>query len=214
MAGFSYDENAPNGPRNWGRINPNCDGKRQSPVNFVWFNATVVLTGPRVTIQNIARRPESIRYENNGHGVSISLNYTNGNQPRFLGGPLGRDSFIFSSMHMHWRSEHTVGSRMLDAELHLVSYNSKYGSLAQALEYPDGLAVLGFLYEMPPHANNTVFDVVRPFFNGTSYVREPGANYVERRNLFSLLEVIGTAAFTIWNYNGSLTTPSKIQTSI
>lgn len=54
---------------------------------------------------------------------------------------------------------------------------------------------------------------MRPFIGGTVNVREPGSVNVLQTNLFTLFDVIGTRAFTIWNYNGSLTTPSKFESS-
>lgn len=148
LKAFSYDDNAPNGPRNWGRISPNCDGRRQSPVNFIWLAATPNFTAPRIAIQGIDKRPTSIRYANDGHGVSVSFNFADGVQPRITGGPLWSETFIFHSLHLHWRSEHTINSHSYDAELHLVHYNAKYGSLEVAASQSDGLAVLGFLYHV------------------------------------------------------------------
>ena len=52
-------------------------------------------------------------------------------------------------MHAHWGdkawcgSEHRLDGKMFDAELHIVHYNSKYGDPSNALDKPDGLAVLG-----------------------------------------------------------------------
>lgn len=145
---FSYDDNAPNGPRNWGRISSNCDGRRQSPVNFNWFAATPVFHAPKITIQGIDKRPNSIRYANDGHGVTVTFNYADGVQPTISGGPLRSETYVFHSLHIHWRSEHTVNGHFHDAELHLVHYNAKYGSLEQAVSQSDGLAVLGFLYNV------------------------------------------------------------------
>lgn len=123
-------------------------------MNFDWFNATFVPVGPRVTIQNMGKRPSSIRYRNNGHGVEISFNFADGIQPRVVGGPLRSNSFIFHSLHLHWGSEHSVDGKLLDAELHLVNYNSKYGSLGEALSQPDGIAVLGILYQVRFYINS------------------------------------------------------------
>ncbi len=57
-------------------------------------------------------------------------------------------------MHAHWGarqgrgSEHTLNGKMFDGELHLVHYNSAYGSFGQAVDKPDGLAVLGIFLEV------------------------------------------------------------------
>ena len=52
-------------------------------------------------------------------------------------------------MHAHWGdregvgSEHTVDGTPCDAELHIVHFNTKYGTPADAFDKEDGLAVLG-----------------------------------------------------------------------
>ena len=52
-------------------------------------------------------------------------------------------------MHAHWGdkkgvgSEHTVDGAPYDAELHIVHFNTKYGSPGDAFDKEDGLAVLG-----------------------------------------------------------------------
>ena len=68
------------------------------------------------------------------------------------GGLPGR--YIFSQLHWHWGgdssrgSEHRFGHKQYPAELHLVSYNSKYGSFSQALKQRDGLAVMGVIFKV------------------------------------------------------------------
>lgn len=45
-------------------------------------------------------------------------------------------------------SEHTINGKRYAAEFHLVHYNSKYNSLAEAAPNSDGLAVIGILLEL------------------------------------------------------------------
>lgn len=146
LAEWNYDNASPNGPSNWWRENSNCSGRRQSPINLDWFSTQLMLTSPKVTITDIYKRPSSINYRNDGHGTSISFNFPDGVQPRISGGPLGRNSYILHNIHIHWKSEHKVNNHRFDAEMHLVHFNSKYGSLEQALQFSDGVAVLGVLY--------------------------------------------------------------------
>ena len=57
-------------------------------------------------------------------------------------------------MHAHWGnsegigSEHTMNGIPYDAELHIVHYNTKYGSPGEAFDKDDGLAVLGIFIKM------------------------------------------------------------------
>lgn len=145
-ADWNYDNGSPNGPQSWGNFNKNCDGQRQSPVNINPLRAQ--LSGPRITVKYHNKKPTSVNYSNDGHGYTISFNFADGIQPTIIGGPLGADSFVFHSLHIHWKSEHSVLGALKDAELHMVHFNSKYTNLSMALQKDDGLAVLGFLYEV------------------------------------------------------------------
>ncbi len=55
------------------------------------------------------------------------------------------------NLHLHWGtfnsggSEHTFNNERSFCELHFVHYNTKYGSLGEAVDKPDGLAVLGIM---------------------------------------------------------------------
>ena len=57
-------------------------------------------------------------------------------------------------MHAHWGdiegvgSEHTLNGAPFDAELHIVHYNTKYGSPGEAFDKEDGLAVLGIFLKV------------------------------------------------------------------
>ena len=46
-------------------------------------------------------------------------------------------------------------------ELHIVHYNSKYGSFAEATRHSDGLAVLGILIELGKRDNIALRHIVR-----------------------------------------------------
>ena len=55
-------------------------------------------------------------------------------------------------LHYHWGSgkgfgsEHTINGNAGEAELHLVHWNHiKYNSVQEAMDAPDGLAVLGII---------------------------------------------------------------------
>ena len=56
--------------------------------------------------------------------------------------------------HIHWAaankegSEHTLNNKQYFGELHIVHYNTKYGSIGEAASKDDGLAVLGFFIEV------------------------------------------------------------------
>lgn len=58
------------------------------------------------------------------------------------------------------------------------------------------------------------FDVVRPFLQPTSKIREPGSSFVQTENMstFTLDFIIdGREDFNVWSYGGSLTSPCESQ---
>lgn len=145
-AGWSYDDSASDGPANWGQVNANCNGARQSPINLNIFDVDIVRSGPKLQVRHSKNKPSSITYTNDGHGAAITFAYDNGKLPYITGGPLGKEKYNLYAMHMHWQSEHTLNNHHFDAEMHIVHFNAKYGNIQTAIQNPDGLAVLGIFY--------------------------------------------------------------------
>lgn len=69
------------------------------------------------------------------------------------GGPL-TDVYRIAQYHFHWGecdqwgSEHAVDGHYYASELHCVFWNTRYAGIGEAVEKPDGLAVLGTLIEV------------------------------------------------------------------
>lgn len=170
---FSYDENHSYGPSDWGRINPNCNGSSQSPVNLNTYLARTVSTRQPLIIDGFYSLPSSIRIENNGHSAALRFRFANEKPIRLIGGPL-KVPYIVDNVHWHWGesdyagSEHLLDARRYSAEVHFVTYNSDYSklldrrrnketistfqilsdSLAEASLMSKGIAVLAFFYEV------------------------------------------------------------------
>lgn len=58
-------------------------------------------------------------------------------------------------MHTHWAypdaytgSEHLINGKQYWGEAHLVHYNMAYGSLANAVDQPDGIAVFAIMLDV------------------------------------------------------------------
>lgn len=57
-------------------------------------------------------------------------------------------------VHFHWGSplckgsEHQINQRRYDLEMHIVHLNTKYGSVEEAREYDDGIAVIGAFFKV------------------------------------------------------------------
>jgi carbonic anhydrase len=92
---FSYEKDDEFGPSHWGRINIACVGLRQSPID-IKTNSVVISTstGPSLTITKFDEVPQSSLIKNNGHSLVVKLNYADGNNAKFSGGPLGNDTYI------------------------------------------------------------------------------------------------------------------------
>lgn len=143
--------------------------------------------------------------KNSGKGAVFTFNFSDGISPNITGGPLGRNTFILHSFHLHWGgSEHTYNGFMFSAELHIVHYNSMYNSFNNASYFSNGLAVLGLVYAFVPtvHSSTSL-----PFTRFMLFVREPGTAYSDTRNLFTYHDLIKNRKFKVASYQGSLTTP-------
>lgn len=129
---FSYDETDPYGPENWGKINQNCDGTHQSPISLYTQSASDMSDSRPLIIEGFYSIPKSVKVKNNGHSASFTLNYFDDKKARLLGGPLKGQAYIIDNVHFHWGedkggSEHTLDAKRYAAEVHVVSYNAKYG---------------------------------------------------------------------------------------
>ena len=107
--------------------------------------------------------PRKAKIVNNGHSAKVE--FTDGQSAPWIAGGRLPTGQIFELLQFHWHwgsassvgSEHTLNGRSFPMELHLVHWNTAYGTVANALNYHDGLAVIGFFYEVSP-ANNTRYD--------------------------------------------------------
>lgn len=129
---FSYDHCDPYGPSNWGKINENCDGSYQSPVNLHTFIAQPYRESQPLIIDGFDDVPSTVIATNDGHSATFRFKFWNEKPVRLFGGPL-KTAYNLDNIHFHWGendragSEHLLNSRRYSAEVHFVTYNSKYG---------------------------------------------------------------------------------------
>jgi carbonic anhydrase len=120
---WTYDGHT--GPAHWTGLsgeNWACGGLHQSPIDL----ADAV---PVRTALDFDYRPTALNLVNNGH--TIQQNVEAGSWLR-----VGDDVYALKQFHMHTPSEHTVGGKVYDLELHLVHQNEA-----------GQLAVVGVLFE-------------------------------------------------------------------
>ncbi|XP_076065689.1 carbonic anhydrase 2-like [Oratosquilla oratoria] len=182
-----------------------CGGTRQSPINIETGNVKTEYWRP-FSLKNYDLKPSQMRVKNNGHSAQVEMD--NNVAPRVLQGGL-KGEYIFAQFHFHWGgesskgSEHTIDGVRYPMELHLVHYNAKYNSLGEAVEKPDGLAVLGVLYEI----SSTDNPALTPLVNTLKNISEAGF-FSEVPSTYPLRAFLPSDLETFYRYEGSLTTPT------
>lgn len=99
-----------------------------SPINVV--NAVVSTSSPPLPFDGFDQIPNSVTIENNGQTVKVS--FVCDERVTLSGGPL-QNQYELHHIHFHWGatedsgSEHQIGGKLYEAEMHVVFRNSKYG---------------------------------------------------------------------------------------
>ncbi|XP_028856707.1 carbonic anhydrase 4b [Denticeps clupeoides] len=207
-AGWCYDSQFSCGdacavPDNWTAVAAACGGSAQSPINIVTSRARsdgrlgpLTFTGYQLAFHGYAI--------NNGHTVQINLPDT----AKISGGHLNA-TYKAVQLHLHWGrdgglgSEHTVDGERYPMELHVVHIKDKFGSLADALLDPAGVAVLGFFYEESANWNGKYDSIIKALRNITG----AGTNTTLMDLSLDMLVLPRSERDRYFRYHGSLTTP-------
>uniref|UniRef100_A0A3P9NN25 Carbonic anhydrase n=1 Tax=Poecilia reticulata TaxID=8081 RepID=A0A3P9NN25_POERE len=132
----------------WAGGNVDCGGKSQSPINIV---TRKTVKDERLTPIEFKNYQQTFKNSltNNGHSVKVNIPITS----TISGGDLST-TYKAVQFHLHWGkdggpgSEHTIDGEQYPMELHIVHMKSSYADLTTALRDPNGVAVLGFFYEV------------------------------------------------------------------
>ncbi|XP_008524612.2 carbonic anhydrase 6 [Equus przewalskii] len=188
----------------WSNEYPTCGGDRQSPIDLqskkMWYNPSL----KPLTLVGYEDQEGEFSMTNNGHTVQISL------RPTMHMEAADGTKYVAEQMHFHWGggaseisgSEHTIDGIRYVTEIHLVHYNSKYGSYDIAKDEPDGLAVLAVLVEVSDYAENTYYS---KFLSHLSEVRYSGQSTV--LSGLNIQDMLPKDLRYYYSYQGSLTTP-------
>ncbi|XP_006278938.2 carbonic anhydrase 4-like [Alligator mississippiensis] len=194
------------GPATWVKLG-HCNGTRQSPVELSTHDAVpdprlgpVALSG-----YGDARRLRSLH--NTGHTVEVQLA-----EGLMLSGPGLPGHYRAQSFHLHWGqgearpgSEHLLDGRRFSMELHVV-HTKENLTLHEAMDDPEGVAVLAFFVQASSHARPTRH--WEAFVNQLKHVEKKGERE-ELDGMFSLgglMEAVNLGRY--FRYHGSLTTPN------
>ncbi|XP_046449479.1 putative carbonic anhydrase 3 isoform X3 [Daphnia pulex] len=191
---------------NWKEHESQCGGQHQSPIN-IESNDAIIADYPEFIFHNYDLVfPE--RLENNGYTVELKIEEQGmGAELPFITGGGLKDRYNFVQLHFHWGrsfsgSEHRIDGEQYPAELHMVHYNSKYGTFSEALSNEDGLAVFGIMIELQPR-DNIAFRHLEQFDN----IIDPSiAKSDALRYSVPLSDLLPDNTDSFFRYNGSLTT--------
>ncbi|KAK2723257.1 hypothetical protein QYM36_001802 [Artemia franciscana] len=189
------------GPLNWVERYPIAAGERQSPID--------ITTDSVVPDPDLPDNPLKWDYPktakvvtNTGYGWRVDVD---GSGSSLSGGPL-EEKYEIVQFHCHWGhdescgSEHTVDGEAFPAELHLVHRNLKYETMEEALNYADGLSVLGVFLTVGEE--NQELQKIVDILHEIKYKDES----VKLESPIDPLKLLPDET-AYWTYPGSLTTP-------
>ncbi|XP_043228606.1 putative carbonic anhydrase 3 [Amphibalanus amphitrite] len=201
---WSYDGEA--GPEKWSHLGySQCSGQRQSPINVV-TNRVIRRHFKPIVFENFNQIPEEMNMTNNFHSAKAALDWER--TPKISSGGLPGEYRVIN-FHFHWGrmdyrgSEHTIDGESYPLEMHIVSQNTKYDELSEALQHPDGLAVMGIMFEVS-RANNRAMKRLEPALR--RIVKGGASVSVDEPPRLQDLMPWNTNDF--YRYDGSLTTPN------
>jgi len=199
-----------NGPNTWASKYPTCGKAMQSPVALpsVWANHTFIRRFNWVNFE-VNR---TLQLQNNGKFLTLKI------KPDRLAIPYHKGSifepstrFEFEEVQFHWGennaegSEHSQAGTTYPGEMHVISWDRKYGSLENAKNYPGGVAIAVFFLQVQQEDNAKFDFLLHEIFavNGTNRVRElPDSNFLF---LYPINQAIHDCEFFL--YEGSFTSP-------
>ncbi|KAL4223216.1 carbonic anhydrase [Mactra antiquata] len=193
------------GPDHWHLDYPHCGGVKQSPIDVITDD--VIIDIERLTPVvfsgfDVVSSTAEFTLENNGHTVKVTLN---DKKNQIKGGGLP-GVFVAEQFHFHWGatdsrgSEHSLNGNHFPMEMHVVHYNKKYGNITEAIDKKDGLAVLGFFFEVGRF--NRHFDEIIHHFQDIKFKNDNVSIHS-----IPLVQLMPAKLLQFYRYQGSLTTP-------
>lgn len=209
----------------WRNSYPSCGGNHQSPIDFedACFPGSVTRVNNSIRIKLLnyytqlpydgvnGATPHKLTLKNNGHTAKMFLDGTNQPNdwsPKLTGSVVNHDIYQFNELHFHWDendtrgSEHSIHGSRQALEMHLVHWNTKYSSMAEAATKPDGLAVMAILFSPNIKENRLISPII-------DYLDDiiPFGSEVLMHEHFTLRSLLPYTFQTFYRYQGSLTTP-------
>nr|WLG17491.1 alpha-carbonic anhydrase [Haliotis discus hannai] len=191
------------GPSHWTDVSATCGMSSQSPINIVPTDATLSTLAPFSLDKFDTTTALTLDLVNNGHTAQLNIA---GASVKVSGGGLTGD-YNTAQLHFHWGktdavgSEHTVGGKRFPMEMHIVNYKSTYSGISDAAGHTDGLAVLGFFFEIGDTSHPGIQKIVDALPSVTA------KDATTSVTAFMLNELLPSSFDEFYRYSGSLTTP-------
>jgi len=202
----SWGYKSENGPGHWHKEFPIANGCRQSPIDIVTAEAEEEALPP---VKCYYPDVGGMTITNTGSSWKMDLQA----EDSHLSGAALEDTYQALQMHAHWGScrgkgsEHTLNGVEYDAEFHIVHFNTKYGTAGEALDKPDGLAVLGvFIKEGKEHPE------FAKLMDALTKIKRRGQSVKVETKIDPDNFLPETRGF--FTYEGSLTTPPLLESVI
>ncbi|KAK3587340.1 hypothetical protein CHS0354_036504 [Potamilus streckersoni] len=201
---WSYEEELNTGPSNWLHHYETCRGNRQSPIDIP-KEENVQYAEDLGFIKFFGYEEMRVhKLKNNGHSLQVDIR---GNFYISGGGLAAR--YQAAQFHFHWAktsnrgSEHTFDGTAFPMELHIVHFKEEYGSIAEALNHPDGLAVLGFMFKVSSADSDSYGSLLQKSSDIEYYGESTNTSLIQLMQFLPIKQ----ENLTFFRYNGSLTTP-------
>ncbi|XP_064612400.1 carbonic anhydrase 2-like isoform X2 [Liolophura sinensis] len=201
-AGNEWGYEGANRPEKWYEEFPRCGGKKQSPINIVTDEVILNKRLGEIKFTGYDQMLTKPVLKNNGHSAQVNLDHDIFIE--YGGLPY---QYKAAQFHFHWGeadrrgSEHSVDSDGFPMEMHIVHYATEYANFSDAVNKPDGLAVLAIFMQVGeeehPGFQHIVSHLDSPIHKGEEIPMEP----------MTLKSLLPSDTKTFYRYSGSLTTP-------
>ncbi|KAH6932740.1 hypothetical protein HPB50_009061 [Hyalomma asiaticum] len=183
-----------------------CGGKFQSPIDIETHETTYEASLGLLKYFNYDKRLLNAHVLNNGHTVLVA---PKGNSSATVTAKGLSGVYRFNQFHFHWGSDSTIGTEHhIDGEahameMHLVHTNTKYSTAEEAYRHPDGLLVVGVLFEASRQDNRALNSVV----HSLDQMLKLHTRRAKLSKAISLADLLPRNPRQAYFYKGSLTTP-------